>query len=296
MLTSARLDENADRMRDVVRAVFANPPAMDRPWSTIEFWSEGSKTRQDGFTGSRLHGSRVFDGKADANYNPANRHIQLHAAGGSNVFRRGLDSFRFVPDTPSDAKVSPLKGELVALERDGLRAEVNSNTGFVHLWSMKDASGMVAKAIYQGGPVTYPGGLVFPTYVAIGDYGAGTLRFFMVTVIEKAQFNQPIPSEKFALAAGPGTAVYDRRVSGERMRYARVREATKDVVDYIDSRTNITMVTSEERTAADRELLGGKPGAGLTSYLFYISLVVGAVLAFGGLIYLLRKRAPGPSS
>jgi len=294
LIKTARLPDNPDHLKGVVDAVFKPPPAMEKPWTTIDFRSEGAKTREDASSQGGPGGSRIFDGTNDINFDRTNRQIALYQAGASNSYRRSLDAFRFVPEMKPDAlRVVERKAGRVVLEAKRLRAEVDEATGFVHRWSIDDGVGQVIKEVLQDGAASYPGGIVFPSVAIEADYSGGGLTFFMITVIEKAEFNQPMPATTFALAGRPGLAVFDRRTTSDRIRYVRIKEPTPSVVEYVDSRTGITNIPAQAVRMVEKVApAGGAPASSIFKYVFIISLILVGILAVSVIAHIRRDRGP----
>jgi hypothetical protein len=212
------------------------------PWSTIEFFLEGTRMRENWYEGRGVT-TLAFDGKQVISYSEGSRTAILNTLGNN---RRGgwtLQDFRLVPlldvkemvverreNGVAHIKVGPVPDRP---KLGGGRMAVDEATGLIQHAESRHVDGRLGYDRFQGGFRTYPGGIQFPSYSARVDYyNQGEIDVWL-TLIDEAEFNTPLPDGTFTVAVGAQTNVIDHR--GESVASWPKASAAPDVVQLMDS-------------------------------------------------------------
>ena len=283
LIESADLAHKPDNLKLLVDALLTHKFDYPRPWSTIDFWSEGLKTREDNYSNIGLTYSRVYDGTADANFDKDNRQIAIWRPGSTNLFRRTLPTFRYVPtEVLPGLRLLDRKGENLLLGRDQSQLTVVETNGFVRRLVAKHGAS-VSFEVLQLEPVTYSTGVVFPTVRIDTQYTNDHLTMLEILVIEQARFNEPLDRATFALAAGKGIGVFDHRGETARPRFASIKKPVTNVVEYINSRTNISVAEPAGPPPIEVRSRGAP-------WRIIFAVTVGVLVGAGAMFFLRRRQ------
>ncbi|HEV3304307.1 MAG TPA: hypothetical protein VG055_31950 [Planctomycetaceae bacterium] len=219
-LSDVDLASKDDAFRDWMQS-FTPPPYRKIPWVAKEFFLAGDRRRE-----SSADTIQMVDGKflicARKFIAPARQQIDLYPEG-SALYTMRLTDFRFVP-SPVLAK-SVLEGRISAIRVHGKERQLSllskhksgtsvelvideSNGSLLEL-VVRDAKQNVSQETLQGGFRTDPKGVMYPAWHIRCDYRDNRLHYLDATVIDTATFNDPIPDDKFRVAAYSGDTIVD---------------------------------------------------------------------------------------
>jgi hypothetical protein len=242
---SVNLAQRPDDLRLLFQKLHNHAYATDvlrrhtHPWSVMEFYTEGSRTREDrhGSGETDLH---VFDGEQEVLTDSANRQADIYR-GRSAYLRRTLGHFRFVPpSTGIEALV--VKGR----SAEGIVLKWRDEKSSLEEVVVDGATALVTRMsepgreLLQRDFVTYSGNIVFPSLVVHARYKpSGTLSDLTITLVEEARFNEDLPANTFSVAAAAGTNVFDHRGGPGKDRSFHVAKGASDLTAHIDELTAI---------------------------------------------------------
>jgi MacB-like periplasmic core domain len=188
IVAAADLDNKPDAASDVA-AQLCSRESFPKKLPGQEFISDGAKTRENSD-----FAVRIFDGDWDVNYmpQPAWRQIDVWRAGKSQLFRMTLSRFRIDVPRPAVAEARRSPGQ-------GL--DIDPKTGFVRHVSHGNRQTGGFDDRRQFAPKTYDSEQVFPLVSIVTRFQDGKLASLEMTLIDEAQFNQPVDPEEFVPSA-----------------------------------------------------------------------------------------------
>jgi hypothetical protein len=230
-LDEADLEKHPENFAAVLRKVLT-PERQKQLWSEGEFYSLGLKTRDR--TGTNF--DRAYDSEFDLKR--MSEQIDVVRGEGSTWHRATITDFRLEnPITDMslfEQEAQPPDQLLLRRDADGRRFEVLADwaTGFVRRVSF--VSGTSISQRLQFAPQRYPGGIVFPTLKMEISYRDNELDRLDVTYIDHAEFNEPLPSDAFQLAAAQDARVILHEGSNQRNgKFVRLPKAVPDLAAYL---------------------------------------------------------------
>lgn len=142
---------------------------------------------------------------------------------GSALHTMRLTDFRFLPSpvlakSVLEGRISPVRVHrkerqlsLLSKHKSGTSVElvIDESNGSLLELVVRDAKQNVSQEILQGGFRTDPKGVMYPAWHICCDYRDNRLHYLDTTVIDTATFNDPIPDDKFRVAAYSGDTIVD---------------------------------------------------------------------------------------
>ena len=240
-LASVDLLASPDQMRLLYDRIVRTPGKSPSPWGLMTLDIDGQRLREEchlANSGNPIVQTSVYNGTEKLEADSATKQI-LVSKGKTNRIDLRVSDLRFVPPiidlAPHTFSVTKdIQGQIL-IKAGGSELMVDEDTGFVRHCVSRTPEGRVTTDTFQYGPVTYPGGIVFPTAsVRILCTTNGEVSQIAIAVIEETVLNQPIKDEVFRVAATKGRVIVDatNSVSPSAFRLSRaVGDVAKSIED-----------------------------------------------------------------
>ncbi|MGE4002319.1 MAG: hypothetical protein AB7I48_19090 [Planctomycetaceae bacterium] len=227
-----------DSLRELVLALDPEPRPPDPPWETRTFYMLGDKRRAD----TSQDVIQLVDGEHEMTYEGLNSQLRVEPRGKSDIHRTMIEDFRSYPPPgrdglkAADFRIVQQDSEQIVLESvlpagapAGMipsRCTFDRTTSVMTHYIEYDR-GKVDREIWQRALTEYPGGIVMPALRIAPGYREGRLSSLRVFIIEEAEYNGPVPEERFVMPVAAGTVLVDNRFPEPRVR--RTKDASDDV-------------------------------------------------------------------
>jgi len=209
-MSATNLALHPEQLRNLVKAFAIDSfSARTQPWTDKELVLEGGRRAE-----STNHSLQIVDGDLfERSINiGTRRQIDLQPKG-TGLYTMRLSDFRYVPRPdrlqplidgrirsqlthPSPGQLSIAKATPTGFGEPLLINEVSG--GCIHFATHAVIKGKrLSREIFQGGFVSYPGGIDFPTYQIKASFDNGTVERVYITLVLDAHFNDPIPADRF---------------------------------------------------------------------------------------------------
>ena len=237
ILETADFVNRPDDARLLSNALGLEIPAGHAAWGNGELYVAGTNVRVNSDYEGHRHSEMVL---MDANRivaNPANKQIEIYARNGSRRYVKSLDDLRVIPKMEKQtASIEKRSTDGLVLKVGSQQFVVEAGTGFVQSVRVGPAGpAQSSQEIFQKGPVTYPGGIVFPAAIITCRYVGDEVKSIRIDVIETATFNEPIKDKVFAVNAPAGSKVFDfRRKREEPGFFTAIGKPVEDIITEID--------------------------------------------------------------
>lgn len=227
-----------DSLRDLVTTLGPEPAPGDPPWETRTFSMLGDKRRAD----TSQNVIQLVDSEHEMTYEGTNSQLRIEHRGRSSIHRTMIEDFRSYPPPgryglkADDFRIVGRTGEQLTLEfvlPPGAPAEMVPSrftfdlTSGVMTHSVEYVRDQLDREIWQLALTEYPGGIVMPALRIAAGYRKGRLNSLRVFIIEEAEYNGPVPEDRFVMPVAAGTVLVDDRFPETRV--GRTKSATDDV-------------------------------------------------------------------
>lgn len=221
LLRSQDLGASPDRLRSLLKAFLSDDEQLvEEPWTNVDLYLEGSKTRT---TKSSLHQGPdywVRDGNTTLRWDAVNRQANLTRTTDDWIDEETLDYFLRLNHLVA-RKIAQTKPTEIARDGDLLllryqsgesceETRLNLLNGCVHSHTMRSINGSIVKEKLELGWHQY-NNVWLPTVVAEFDSRFNQLDACTLIVIDHASINSSLPAGIFTLGAPAGSVIVDKR-------------------------------------------------------------------------------------
>ncbi len=212
-------------------------PPGHAAWGNGELYVSGTNVRVNSDYEGRRHSETVLMDTNRIVANPSNNQIDIYARKSLKRYVKSLDDLRVIPRLQKQtATIEKRSADGLVLKVGSQQFVVEAGTGFVQSVRVGPAGpAQSSQEIFQKGPVTYPGGIVFPAAIITCRYVGNEVKSIRIDVIETATFNEPIKDKVFAVNAPAGSKVFDfRRKREEPGFFTAIGKPVADIITEID--------------------------------------------------------------
>jgi hypothetical protein len=270
VVDSVDLTASLDQMKHLFDRISSTPDPSSTPWSVATLDVEGDRFREEhhvllGTKQVTLTG--VYNGSEKVDADGINNQVTI-ARGKTQIKDMSVSDLRFIPVVtelaPDEFSVAKEPNGRVLVTAGSSTLSVDEATGFAYRFVGRSTEGRVTSEILQYGPVSYPGGIVFPTAsVKIACYTNGKISRVQIVVMEEVILNQPVKDETFQVAAAKGAVIVDATKSRDVPNVFRLPKDVSDVVADARDKAAEDEVASHETVGAtsDEKPLVAQRGA-----------------------------------
>lgn len=219
-LKTVNFRNGTDALQKLSTVVLPPLPAGEKrieSFSFFELWEKGQKKKYAIGENSNSEIITLQDGiKSVCSVSNKTRFVTIGKTGDPAIFSmRGYRGYVFIPRYSAEdvEEVRRVNGKVEIKGKrfkDGSKTDTTIDEATLmaeHKVSyLKDD---VVSEVFQSGFVTYPSGVVYPSYYIESKYNKNTLTYACIAVVEKAIFNDDIPDSVFDIVLKKNDTVND---------------------------------------------------------------------------------------